>query len=264
MRTRASRSTKKRCGRTGHGVLLQSGLALSFLCMTPGFAATLRLPTDAGAPPGESTLVPLLIDDASGVLGSFIDIRYDPSRATARNILKTSLTESHHLAFNLTPPGQIRISLSGVAPLSGGGVFLNIAFTSIGPLDSATALDLFFADLNEGAIPADLVDGSYCVQGEVGETTGLLITHPLPDIPVGFLSWAPDISATAYNIYRGELADLSDVTCFLSGVTGASTTVGFQPAATLEVYLISAGNCRGESTLGFASSGRERPALKCP
>ena len=64
-------------------ILLLLGGLLSFQsALDPGAtrceAATLTLPADAGAGAGAATSVPLVIDDAGGILGADLVIAYDP------------------------------------------------------------------------------------------------------------------------------------------------------------------------------------------
>lgn len=229
-------------------------------------AATLRLPLDAGAPPGVSTTVPIYIDDATGLLGTDISITYDPAVATAASVSTTSLSSSQTLTVNLSPPGQIRISLYGAYPLSGGGTLLQISFTALGGLQCQTDLRFSSVDINEGAIPAFTSDGHFQVQGPPGEVRNLRASLAAPGSTVEVLSWDPDPGAAAYNVYRGTLPNLSDLACFLRGVAGTSASDdGAVSPTRLFVYLVTAVNCNGESTLGFASSGAERTnRAPCP
>ncbi|MFQ5876406.1 MAG: cohesin domain-containing protein [Acidobacteriota bacterium] len=224
-----------------------------------GLAATLSLPAGAGAPPGASTVVPLQVDDAAGMLGTDILIAYDPAVAIATGVSPTPLSASQTLTVNLNGPGVIVISLFGAYPLDGSGALLDLSFTSVGPLNSRTVLDLASADINEGGIPVMLLDGQYCVQGPTEEVRGLEAGLAAPGSTVAILSWAPDPLAASFNVYRGESPDLSDLACFLPGVTGTSTADdGALPPGGLFVYMVTAANCRGESTLGFDSTGSER------
>jgi len=229
----------------------------------PCRGATLTLPAGAGAPPGAATSVALHIDDASGILGVFIQIAYDPSVALATGLTTTPLSSGQSLTVNLSPPGTIRISLFGTAPLGGGGDLLSIAFNSVGPLDSTTILDLQFAELNEGEIPATLVDGHYCVQNAVAEVRALSLG---PGAGGTAMVWAPDPAALFYNLYRGERADLSDLVCLLGGIPDPQAIDPLEPPpAGLQVYLVTAVNCRGESSLGSGAPPAARPVPpRCP
>lgn len=243
-------------------------IAAAGVCAPGASAATLSLPDGAGAPAGASTLVHLTVDDATGMAGTFIEIAYDPAVALATAVSTTPLSAGQALTFNLSPPGTIRIALYGDTPLSGSGALLAIQFSSVGPVGSRTALDLVQADINEGAIPAILDDGGYCVAGLVFEVNGLRLS---PSGAAGgttaLLEWNPDAQAAAYNVYRGSRPDLADLGCLLPGVTttGAVDDGAAPPAGEVLVYLVSAVNCRGESILGAASNNVPRPnRFPCP
>jgi len=241
-------------------VLLPAGLS------GPAGAATLDLPRDAGAPSGGTATVSVGVDDASGMLGTDLVITYDPEVATATGVTVAGLSAEQTLVTNLSVPGVIRIALYGIAPLSGTGALIDLSFTSTGAPGAETVLHFAWADLNEGAIPATLIDGNYCVQDRTGEVTDLVVTHaPAPG--AALLAWDPDPLAADYNVYRGSRGDLGDLGCFLPGVAGTATEDdgAVPPAGGLLVYLVTATSCRGESSLGWRSSGAERSATApCP
>jgi hypothetical protein len=208
----------------------------------------------------------LNIDSADGLLGSGIVIRYDPAVIRATAVSKTPLSSSQSLTVNLLL-GEIRISLFGAFPLQGGGALLNISFDSIGAAGSRTVLDLVSASLNEGEIPAVLLDGRYCVQGLASEVQGLRLSHAPESGPAGAsLQWDLDPFAEAYRVYRGSRPDLGDLACLLPAVPAPPAVDGAGPALDgVLVYLVTAVNCRGESTLGTDSSNHPRvPAFPCP
>jgi hypothetical protein len=252
------RPSRARRSGAAAAILLASGLV-------PVEAADLSLPPDAGAPPGGSAVVPLSISDAGGLLGTDIVVTYDPAVALATSVAATALSSSHALTVNLSPPGQIRVSLYGSSPLGGGGVLLEITFQSVGPDGSETALRLAAADLNEGAIPAVLGDGRYCVRARPAEAQNLRLSRA-PGSTVATLSWDPHPVAASFNVYRGERADLGDLACFLAGVTTvpAPDDGALPPLGRQYVYLVTAVSCGGESTLGFASSGERTNPAPCP
>lgn len=246
-------------------ILLLLGGLLSFQsALDPGAtrceAATLTLPADAGAGAGAATWVSLVIDDAGGILGADLVIAYDPLVTQAVAVSTTSLTSGDVLVVNLAPPGLIRIALYGPSPLSGGGSLLLISFRSTGPPGSHTGLDLLSADLNEGAIPAALVDGAYCVRGSPAEVSNLTLVRTVGAGTAAVLTWDPVLPALFYNVYRGGFGDLRDLSCFLRGVAGTSNQddAAMPDSGHMYVYLVTAVACGGESTLGFASSGAER------
>ncbi len=268
-RMRRSRPDESRSRRIARGwwlvgrlclIVICAGTPLSILGASSALAVTLSLPANAGAPAGSSATVPLSIDDATGALGIDILITYDPAVALATAVSRTTLSSGQTLTYNLSPPGSIRISLFGATPLIGGGVLLTIDFNSAGPTDSHTPLDLQSAAINEGAIPAVLVDGRYCVQGLPDEVRNLRLAPAAPGSTTAILTWSPDPFATTYNVYRGRRPDLSDLRCFLSGLGSTSTPDDGTIPVSGEAFflLVTSMNCRAEGTLGFASSRDER------
>lgn len=263
-RTDAGRNAGARWPRALRAVV--AALAPGLLAALPAQALTLSLPSDAGAPPGSSAVVPLSVDEASGMLGTDILITYDPSVALATEVSVTELSAGQSLTANLSPPGTIRISLFGPVPLAGSGALLTLSFVSSEIANSQTALDLVTASVNEGAIPALLEDGRYCVQGVPGEVRDLRIHPDGSGSTVGVLDWLPDPYATSYGVYRAGEPDLRDLGCFLSGVPGppARDETSPDPGRTF-YYLVTAVNCRGQSTAGFDASGNERKIpVPCP
>ncbi len=239
-----------------------TGVCLFILIMMstpPAAAATLTLPPDAGAPSGMNTVVLLDIDAAAGLLGTDLVLTYDPAVITAVDVSTTALSSPHIVIHNLAPAGMIRISLYGTQPLSGSGALLALTFTASGPAGSRTSLDLVSADLNEGSIPASLVNGEFCVDGAAAEIAGLNAAH-IPASTTALLSWIGDPFADSYNLYRATVADLSDLGCLLSAIPATSTNDdGLTPLfGGLFIYIVTGNTCSGETSARTDSSGVER------
>jgi hypothetical protein len=104
-----------------------------------------------------------------------------------------------------------------------------------------------------------LIDCASCAVAAPGEVDGLKLAA---SGATATLTWSAEALAATYAIYRGTARDGSDLDCLLSGVaaTGAADD-GLVPAAgELLVYVVSAANCAGESSLG---AGRAA-AGSCP
>lgn len=125
----------------------------------PAFAVTLTL-QGGGALSGQTVVVPLTIDSANGVLGADFLLKYTPSVLQVVSVTKTPLTSGSTLVANTSVPGEISLTLFGTTPLDGGGSLVNITFSVIGAAGLTSVLDIDTASLNEGAIPATLVDGT--------------------------------------------------------------------------------------------------------
>lgn len=107
-----------------------------------------------------------------------------------------------------------------------------------------------------------------CVNDPVpppGAASGLMLALSNPDPDVATLSWDPVSDADAYNVYRGEDPQLSDLGCFKDNVPDTSVDDdGALPPSGLFVHLVSARAC-GESGLGQDSDGNDRPNdAPCP
>lgn len=234
--------------------------ALPALAAGGGRAAEIALPPDAGAPPGTTTVVSLSIDDASGILGTDLVITCDPGVARPTGVFLTTLSASHTLTFYEAPPGVLRVSLYGVGPLQGGGALIDVVFESVGPAGSRTDLRLGGAELNEGAIPSSIVDGSYCVRGAPAETTNL-IAGRVPGSTFATLAWDPHPAAQAYNVYRASAYGAADLVCLVPGVTVPATLDdgAVPPVGRALYYLVTAVGCGGESVPGRRSNGTAIP-----
>jgi len=250
----------------GAGLLPLLGAGLLLVAAAPLEAATLTLPA-TGVAPGTAFSVPITIDNASGILGTDLVITYTAATLQATAVSKTAITNPHTLTTNLATPGVIRISLFGTTPLSGSGNFLLLNFSAVGGEGTTSPLHFQSAQLNEGMIAANPVDGGVCVRSLTTETQGLMLSLAVGSVTDAILSWSADQFADTYNVYRGLRADLADLACLTPDVAGLSTGDGggvLAPGSRF-VYYVTGANCRGESTAGFMTGGAERVLpLPCP
>lgn len=226
----------------------------------PSDGATIDLPLGEGTPPSTSTTVTLSVDDATGILGTDLLLAWDPAVIQASMVTQGSVATGHTLTYNLATPGIARISLYGTGALSGGGALIEITFEAVGPPGAFTALDISSAALNEGAIPATLNDGDFCVQAAPPPVAGINAIK-LPASTIAALSWQAVPYATSYNVYRGSSQNLGDLACFLSGINGTSAQDDglVPPLGQMFLYAVTSKACSGESSLGLSSSGSSRP-----
>jgi hypothetical protein len=87
------------------------------------------------------------------------------------------------------------------------------------------------------------------------EVASLNLNRSAPASPVATLAWSGVSGATSYNVFRGTLAGLSDLSCFATGVTGTSGNDDGAVPAQAYYYLVSSVAC-GQSGLG---SGKPNP-----
>jgi hypothetical protein len=122
------------------------------------------MPDDARGAPGSLVDVPIDVAPVDGLLAIDITVHHDPAVASATLVSKTSTSDPLILTYNLSPPGTVRISLFGTVPLSGpGGPLAVVRYQIVGAVGASTPLDLVQAEINEGAIPTVLDDGTLTV-----------------------------------------------------------------------------------------------------
>ncbi|ANM31763.1 hypothetical protein ABI59_22675 [Acidobacteria bacterium Mor1] len=110
-----------------------------------------------------------------------------------------------------------------------------------------------------------IIDCLACAGTIPGETTNLLLS--ISSGTVADLVWSVDADAETYDVYRGNQADASDLSCFQADVVGNSTSDDGQVPGVGNAlyYLVNASSCAGTGTLGQSSAGAERTAAAaCP
>ena len=123
-----------------------------------------RVPDDAGGGPGTTLVVPISATNVNGVESADLWLFFNAAVLDATSVSKTALTNDMTLNYNLSPPGEVRISLfTAGAPLSGSGDLATVSFTVVGPLGDATPLNLTRGQFNEGTPSTLLDDGLFRV-----------------------------------------------------------------------------------------------------
>jgi hypothetical protein len=149
---------------------------------------------------------------------------------------------------------------------SGGWIYHSFRVADFVTPTDQVRLRFIAEDAPEGSIveaavdDVTVVDCAGCGAPVPAAPAGLMLA--LLDDTVAELSWDAVEQADAYNLYRGNEPDASDLACFESGIVGTSTTDdGSLPAPGGSFFfVVTATNCAGESPLG---SGRV-PATPCP
>jgi len=120
-------------------------------------------------------------------------------------------------------------------------------------------------------------DGNPCTTDSCTENTDTCSFTPLPPPPVvaqlnlsrvgppalANLTWSAVSGANTYNVYRGTLANLANLACFQSGLTGTSQNDDGAIPTTAFYYLVTSKAC-GESGLGSGNPNSRPPAPGCP
>lgn len=113
------------------------------------------------------------------------------------------------------------------------------------------------------------VDTDACAHAPItdpGEVHGLMLGRSETVPSVAVLTWFIQPPSIEYNVYRGQDADLFDLACHQSGVSGTTLSDdGTIAAGDLYVFLVTGFGCGGESTLGPGLGNQERPnPTPCP
>jgi len=187
----------------GGSIRVWTLLALLVAFVSTAQAATLRVPVNILAEPGETIYVPVTLGNASGVLGYYFELDYDDT------VLEYVQTENGNLIPGTgwsTPqaydvPGQVSVAGLGSQALSGTGSLVVVHF-QVQPFaanEATSPLDLTEAELNDGAIPVTTQDGQVTVVAIVEMRVPAHLTRkagdPL-DVPV-----TVDSAAGAYGYY---------------------------------------------------------------
>ena len=165
---------------------------------------------DTSGKNGELINIPVFVEDVSGleIDGVTMTISYDSKVLDAiRIVLDGSLAENKGMVTFRDYSGSAYIAFDGVEDLEGAGVLFFIQFSVVGADESSTPLSFDYVTFNGGIPEAELVNGSFTVNGVVPR---LLVS--MPDT-TGFEGYRIKIP-----ILVGDLPDL-DVTSASISVT---------------------------------------------
>ena len=129
----------------------------------PAAQAVIGCPDAAKGSPGSQVNVPVSANPADGGDAFDLAVAFNQYVISAVSVTKTPLSAPLTLTYNVTQPGQVRISLFGTAPIYGSGPLVNIQFNVVGPIGDQTVLDVFRGDINERAITSNLDDGLFTI-----------------------------------------------------------------------------------------------------
>jgi hypothetical protein len=125
--------------------------------------ATIALWAPTGFDPGGGTgfdiLVPITIGAADGVETMDLVFTYDTAVLEPRRALRAALTDAFGMAADFTTPGVVTISLTGSAPLTGGGQVASVLFHVVGGPGGSSPLHWTSVLLNGGALAVQAQDG---------------------------------------------------------------------------------------------------------
>ena len=198
-----------------HQVELSTGLVTPIFFDAPGFLnggvalgppapARISLQNGASAPTSSTTLVPVMVDDLTGlgVLSVDLTLQFNPDVVAITTIADGSLTGACTLTSNLATPGQATISIFCTSPLSGAGSLAQLTLSAIGASGQGSPLDIAMSLLNEGN-PAHCADeGTFFVPVGISGTIMYYRNHltgtepstkPVDNIDVGLYNSFFDI-----------------------------------------------------------------------
>ncbi|HQA29697.1 MAG TPA: IPT/TIG domain-containing protein, partial [Brevefilum fermentans] len=124
--------------------------------------AQISLPITGGGQ-GNFVSVPVNAANFQGLLAVGMTIVYDPEILLAQSATTGSLTSGFSFASNLNTPGLVDLSMSSGSMVSGSGTLAVIEFEVIGEPGSISPLTISSHLFNDGAIQADIEDGSFSV-----------------------------------------------------------------------------------------------------
>lgn len=130
---------------------------------------TLSIANDHGGRPGESVIVPVVLDDGTDVISIDLTLSHDPEVLDFVDAERTPYTglggDEWQLQYQESdPPGTVWISIYGSAALDpSGGDVVNVEYTVIGEPLATTAITMSECDtvLNEGNIAAECIAGAF-------------------------------------------------------------------------------------------------------
>jgi hypothetical protein len=147
-----------------------------------GEAPYISAPADLSLWPGQQIIVPIQIDDASGILGAVFEIRYDSQHFNFVSITPGDiLSQAGWGAFEVdssTP--YVRVATAGLQELQGGGTLLNLRLHANPTTPDGTVATVYLetASLNDGGIRASTGNADitifFSLEGvAIGSKTGI-------------------------------------------------------------------------------------------
>lgn len=136
--------------------------------------------------PGATVTLPIMLDDATGILGFYFEVTYDPAVFAFQGVANGNLLASWGAPVFYDELGTVRISSIGATALQGGGSVAVLTFEVSPSAPTGIPLLLHFAasELNDGAIPTTTQDAYITVQNP---ETMPINARPLVLLAMGFV-----------------------------------------------------------------------------
>ena len=125
--------------------------------------ATISFPAATGGQ-GSVVQVPIHATAVSGLAAADVTVTFDAGVLRARRVLTGTLIPGWSLQSNVTTAGRVVMGMaSGGGTVTGSGTLVVLEFDVVGGPASATPLRIQSARLNDGAIPSQVLDGTFAV-----------------------------------------------------------------------------------------------------
>ena len=183
-----------------------------------------------------------------------------PAPDTAERLFEESIVTTYRMLLN-TP---IACCLCTTAPTCNDGLFCNGGEVCSGGICGAGSTPCVDFDPCTTDLCLENTDTcSFAPLPPPAEVAQLDVKRLVPASPVATITWSSVGGASAYNVYRGDFANLGDLACFQSGVSGTSQNDDGAIPVRAFYMLVSSLGC-GESGLGNGNPSPRPPPPGCP
>jgi hypothetical protein len=143
---------------------------------------------------GDKILIPISIDDATGLLAGGISLKYDPTVLKAVDFTAPSLLNGFYWKANINLNGEIRFAFASTEPAQGSGSLLMVEF-EVMPNTEGQTTPLIFDGINlSNSLTIKRIDGAVTI---LPAKTALLPNFPNPFNPD---TWIPYKLAQSANV----------------------------------------------------------------
>ncbi len=119
---------------------------------------------------GERIVVPMeIVLGEAELYAANLTVTYDATRVSLEGVVAGSITEGMAAVDNTLQDGLILIGLAGSEPLTEDGILFEMSFRVLPGPRGETNISISVAQLNEGTLPADVVDGSVTITLFLGD-----------------------------------------------------------------------------------------------
>lgn len=164
-----------------NGGAVQSTTDNGSVSVTGTGAISVSIPNNISGAIGQQVTIPVNTGDVSGenVLTYLFTVVYNAQDLTITGVNTTgTLSAGATVVANTDVPGQVVVTMSGISPLTGAGVLINLNAELVGPGTSDLSFSSF--EYNSGTPAVTTTDGSVTVDGFA---TYIQVVHNSSDAP---------------------------------------------------------------------------------